>query len=86
LRPATLQKGLRKFIKKRAFGASNAEDLWASLTEACAEDGVKDWEGKNPGCVEANEGVVPREIIPNTESQCKQQRTSYLRADLLSWD
>ncbi|KHJ90017.1 hypothetical protein OESDEN_10145 [Oesophagostomum dentatum] len=47
LRPATLQKGLRRFIKKRAFGASNTEDLWASLTEACAEDGVKDWEGKN---------------------------------------
>ncbi|RCN33636.1 peptidase family M1 [Ancylostoma caninum] len=45
--PETLQKGLRRYIKKNINGVSNAEDLWASLTEVCAEDGVKDWEGKN---------------------------------------
>ncbi|ETN75157.1 hypothetical protein NECAME_00568 [Necator americanus] len=43
----TFQKGLRNYIKKNAYGVSNTEGLWQSLTEACAEDGVKDWEGNN---------------------------------------
>ncbi|ETN75143.1 hypothetical protein NECAME_00554 [Necator americanus] len=46
LSPKTLQKGLRKYISRNAYGNADVSQLWAALTEACEEDGVKGWDGK----------------------------------------
>ncbi|ETN75152.1 hypothetical protein NECAME_00563, partial [Necator americanus] len=47
LSPETLQKGLRSYVSKKAYGNAKPADLWAALTEASAEDGVKGWDGRN---------------------------------------
>ncbi|EPB77397.1 peptidase family M1 [Ancylostoma ceylanicum] len=43
----TLQKGLRNYIANKAYGNAKPNELWDSLTKACADDKVKGWDGKS---------------------------------------
>ncbi|EYC35907.1 hypothetical protein Y032_0960g3219 [Ancylostoma ceylanicum] len=44
---ATFLKGIRTYLTNNAYRSANPEELWNTLTEACSEAGVPDWDGKD---------------------------------------
>ncbi|KIH53566.1 peptidase family M1, partial [Ancylostoma duodenale] len=43
----TFHKGIRSYLNRNAYGNADPKELWSTLKDACAEDGVKGWNGKN---------------------------------------
>ncbi|KAK6759651.1 hypothetical protein RB195_021310 [Necator americanus] len=83
----TFQKGIRNFIAKNANGNPAPEDLWNSLSEACAEDHIDGWDKQDLNVSELMKAWTTEISFPILKvSTSKEGRVTYRQESCLGGD